>query len=154
MTEVVAQDETVTFEWNHASFSAFISAYGYTFMRRRLYSKRKVKLYLTFIIIGHPGVTHSVPTAFITFIQWLQKCAVLANICFRRKGSVVLALQTIQASDIFDIKIDIGFSQLFKATEKEKNTSALESSGNVTDILIGYWGIPRWYEYSWETTVF
>ena len=48
MTEVVAQDDTVTFELNHAFFSAIylclrLASPNYAFMRRRLYSKRKVK---------------------------------------------------------------------------------------------------------------
>ena len=50
MAEVAAQDDTVTFELNHASFFAFflclrLTSPNYAFMRRRLYSKRKVKLY-------------------------------------------------------------------------------------------------------------
>ena len=49
MTEVVAKDDTVTFEEKHASFSAFTYAFrltnpNYAFMRRRLYSKRKVQV--------------------------------------------------------------------------------------------------------------
>ena len=48
-TETMAQDETV-----HASFSAFylclrLTSPNFTFMRRRLYSKRKVKEYVTFL---------------------------------------------------------------------------------------------------------
>ena len=48
MTEVVAQDNTVTFEQNHASFFSFylclrLTSPNYAFMRRRLYSKRTVK---------------------------------------------------------------------------------------------------------------
>ena len=50
-TEIMAQDDTVTFESNHASFSAFylclrLTIPNYAFMRRRLYSKRKVKEYM------------------------------------------------------------------------------------------------------------
>ena len=48
MTEVVAQDDTVIFEYNHASFlNCFLclrkTSPNYAFMRRRLYSKQKVK---------------------------------------------------------------------------------------------------------------
>ena len=49
MTEVVAQDDTVTFEKKHSSFSAFTYALGwltspnYAFVSSRLYSNRKVK---------------------------------------------------------------------------------------------------------------
>ena len=45
MTEVMAQDDTVTFEYTHASFSPFylisirLASPNYAFMRRRLYSK-------------------------------------------------------------------------------------------------------------------
>ena len=52
MTEVVAQDDTVTFEQNHRLFFSFylclrLTSPNYAFMRRRLYSKRKVKKYVT-----------------------------------------------------------------------------------------------------------
>ena len=47
-TEVMAQDDTVIFEQNHALFSAFnlrltLTSPNNAFMRCRLYSKRKVK---------------------------------------------------------------------------------------------------------------
>ena len=44
-TEVMAQDETVTFESNPDSFSALLTSPNYAFMRCRLYSKRKVLKY-------------------------------------------------------------------------------------------------------------
>ena len=47
MTEVVAQDDAVTFELNHAFFSFYLclrlTSPNYAFMRHRLYSKRKAK---------------------------------------------------------------------------------------------------------------
>ena len=53
-TEVMAQDDTVTFEYNHASFSAYtyvrLTSPNYAFMRCRLYSNQKV--IATFSLIG------------------------------------------------------------------------------------------------------
>ena len=47
MTEVVAKDDTVTFEKKTRLLSALpmpkLTSPNYAFMRRRLYSKRKVK---------------------------------------------------------------------------------------------------------------
>ena len=54
MTEVVAQDDAVTFEYTEPRFlfslylSLRLTSPNYAFMRRRLYSKRKVK-YLFFV---------------------------------------------------------------------------------------------------------
>ena len=71
MTEVVAQDDTVTFEENHASFQLLPTSPNNAFMRRRLYSKQVIpasyRLKMTCYVVSSYGM---ISFFFFFFFFW------------------------------------------------------------------------------------